>query len=126
MITSSSTRDYKLTLPDGSTQTRTYQWRQTISFQSCPHGDDLRDMRATQMLNVDQVFVMYDANDIIRFAMTNKVGDVNGEVTGVIFRLFLFWSARASSPLRNNILTLKGFTRVTVQQLFFCLHGTDK
>lgn len=78
LITSSSTRDYKLTLPDGSTQTRTYQWRQTITFQSCQHGDALRDMRATQMLNVDQVFVMYDANDIIRFAMTNKVGDVNG------------------------------------------------
>lgn len=88
MITSSSTRDYTITLPDGSTQTRTYQWRQTISFQSCQHGDTLRDMRATQMLNVDQVFVMYDANDILRFAMTNKVGDVNGEVTGVIFRPF--------------------------------------
>lgn len=44
-------------------------------------------MRATQMLNVDQVFVMYDTNDIIRFAMTNKVGDVNGEVAFSCFGL---------------------------------------
>lgn len=99
MITSSSTRDYTLFLPDGSTETRTYQWRQTITFQSCQHGDALRDMRATQMLNVDQVFVMYDANNIIRFAMTNKVGDVNGEVTSL---LFLFWPARTSFPLGDK------------------------
>lgn len=87
MITSSSTRDYTVTLPDGSTETRTYQWRQTITFQSCQHGESLRDMKPTQMLRVDQVFVMYDANDIIRFAMTNKIGDVNGEVMGIIFCL---------------------------------------
>lgn len=90
VITSSSTRDYTVNLPDGSTESRTYQWRQTITFQSCQHSDALRDMRATQMLNVDQVFVLYDTNDIIRFAMTNKVGDVNGEVAFSCFGLLAF------------------------------------
>ncbi|XP_069001154.1 nidogen-1 [Embiotoca jacksoni] len=79
LITSSSTRDYVVSLPDGSTDTRQYQWRQTITFQSCQHGEALSDMKPTQMLSVDQVFVMYDANnELIRFAMSNKIGDING------------------------------------------------
>lgn len=41
------------------------------------------------MLNVDQVFAMYDTNEIIRFAMTNKVGDVNGEVAFSCFGLLV-------------------------------------
>lgn len=90
VITSSSTRDYVVSFPDGSTETRTYQWRQTITFQSCQHGDSLRDIKPTQMLSVDQVFVMYDANnELIRFAMSNKIGDVNGEVMEILF-IFLF------------------------------------
>ncbi|XP_029925797.1 nidogen-1 [Myripristis murdjan] len=79
LVTSSSTRDYVVSLPDGSTETRTYQWRQTITFQSCQHDEASRDVKPTQMLSVDQVFVMYDANnELIRFAMSNKIGDVNG------------------------------------------------
>lgn len=90
MITSSSTRDYIVNLPDGSTDTRTYQWRQTISFQSCQHDESYRDMKPTQMLNVDQIFVMYDSsNELIRFAMSNKIGDINGEVMETI-PVFLF------------------------------------
>lgn len=79
LITSSSTRDYVVSFPDGSTETRTYQWRQTITFQSCQHDESSREMKPTQMLSVDQIFVMYDANnELIRFAMSNKIGDVNG------------------------------------------------
>lgn len=79
LITSSSSRNYVVSLPDGSTDTRTYQWRQTITFQSCQHGEALRDMKPTQMLSVDQVFVLYNANnELIRFAMSNKIGDING------------------------------------------------
>ncbi|XP_071337229.1 nidogen-1 [Trachinotus anak] len=79
LITSSSSRDYVVSLPDGSTDTRSYQWRQTITFQSCQHDESSRDMKPTQMLSVDQVFVMYDANnELIRFAMSNKIGDING------------------------------------------------
>ncbi len=32
------------------------------------------------MLSVDQVFVMYDRGEqLLRYAMSNKIGDVNGE-----------------------------------------------
>ncbi|KAK2824085.1 hypothetical protein Q5P01_021260 [Channa striata] len=79
LITSSSTREYVVSLPDGSTDTRTYQWRQTIAFQSCQDDESSRDVKPTQMLSVEQVFVMYDTNNkLIRFAMSNKIGDING------------------------------------------------
>uniref|UniRef100_A0A3Q0RB25 Nidogen 1 n=1 Tax=Amphilophus citrinellus TaxID=61819 RepID=A0A3Q0RB25_AMPCI len=79
LITSSSTRDYVVSFPDGSTETRTFQWRQTISFNGCQHGETLRDMKATQMLSVDQIFVTYNPDQqLIRFALTSKIGDING------------------------------------------------
>ncbi|KAK7901950.1 hypothetical protein WMY93_018719 [Mugilogobius chulae] len=79
LITSSTTRDYKVTHPDGRAETRSYQWRQTITFQSCQHGDPMKDVKPSQMLRVEQIFVMYDANnELTRFAMSNKIGDVNG------------------------------------------------
>lgn len=86
MITSSSTREYVVDMPDGSTDTRTYQWRQTITFQSCQHGNFWRDVKPTQLLSVDQVLALYDSSEVMRFSMTNKIGDVNGEVIVV----FLF------------------------------------
>uniref|UniRef100_A0A8C6TE61 Nidogen 1a n=1 Tax=Neogobius melanostomus TaxID=47308 RepID=A0A8C6TE61_9GOBI len=80
LITSSSTRDYKVTRPGEAAETRTYQWRQTITFQSCQNGDPMKDVKPSQMLRVEQIFVMYDVNnELTRFAMTNKIGDVNGE-----------------------------------------------
>uniref|UniRef100_A0A674MHT6 Nidogen 1 n=1 Tax=Takifugu rubripes TaxID=31033 RepID=A0A674MHT6_TAKRU len=78
LITSSSSRDYVVNSPDGSTETRTYQWRQTITFQSCQHGDSWGDVKPTQLLSVDNVLAMYDSNEVMRFTMTNKIGDVNG------------------------------------------------
>lgn len=79
VITSSSTRNYVVNKPDGSTETRSYQRRETITFQSCQHDESLRDV-TTQMLKVDQVFVLYDSNNnLLRYAMSNKIGDVNGE-----------------------------------------------
>ncbi|KAL7854484.1 hypothetical protein SRHO_G00166740 [Serrasalmus rhombeus] len=79
LITSSSTRDYTVTLPDGSAQTLVYLWRQSVSFQSCPHAEGSRSIPPSQQLSVDQVFVMYDSvNQLIRYAMSNKIGSVNG------------------------------------------------
>uniref|UniRef100_A0AAQ6AFF5 Nidogen 1b n=1 Tax=Amphiprion ocellaris TaxID=80972 RepID=A0AAQ6AFF5_AMPOC len=78
LITSSSNRDYVITSPDGDVQTRNYQWRQTITFQSCPHGETSRPAQSTQQLSVDQIFVMFDAdNNLIRYAMSNKIGSVH-------------------------------------------------
>uniref|UniRef100_A0A3B5ARR4 Nidogen-1-like n=1 Tax=Stegastes partitus TaxID=144197 RepID=A0A3B5ARR4_9TELE len=78
LITSSSNRDYTVTSPDGDVQTRSYQWRQTITFQSCPHDESTRAALPTQQLSVDQIFVMFDAgNNLIRYAMSNKIGSVH-------------------------------------------------
>uniref|UniRef100_A0A3P8TX40 Nidogen 1 n=1 Tax=Amphiprion percula TaxID=161767 RepID=A0A3P8TX40_AMPPE len=78
LITSSSNRDYVITSPDGDVQTRSYQWRQTITFQSCPHDESSRPAQSTQQLSVDQIFVMFDAdNNLIRYAMSNKIGSVH-------------------------------------------------
>uniref|UniRef100_A0A8D3BMU6 Nidogen 1 n=1 Tax=Scophthalmus maximus TaxID=52904 RepID=A0A8D3BMU6_SCOMX len=78
LITSSSNRDYTITPPDGDVQTRSYQWRQTITFQSCQHDEATRAALSTQQLSVDQIFVMFDAdNHLIRYAMSNKIGSVH-------------------------------------------------
>ncbi|KAM6971980.1 nidogen-1 [Aplochiton taeniatus] len=78
LITSSSNRDYTVSLSDGSIQTRSYQWRQTINFQTCLHDDTPRAEPPTQQLSVDQIFVMYDAgNQLIRYAMSNKIGSIH-------------------------------------------------
>ncbi|MCI4383277.1 hypothetical protein PGIGA_G00024480 [Pangasianodon gigas] len=78
-ITSSSTREYTVSPPDGPVKTLNYLWRQRITFQSCPHADSVRSIPPSQQLSVDQVFVMYDsANQLIRYAMSNKVGPISG------------------------------------------------
>ncbi|CAK6981389.1 nidogen-1-like [Scomber scombrus] len=78
LITSSSNRDYTITSPDGDVQTRNYNWRQTITFQTCPHDETNRAAPSVQKLSVDQIFVMFDtANHLIRYAMSNKIGSVH-------------------------------------------------
>ncbi|XP_069543616.1 nidogen-1-like, partial [Brachyistius frenatus] len=81
LITSSSNRDYTVSSPDGGVQTRSFKWRQTISFQSCSHDEASRPLPSTQQLSVDQIFVMFDAdNHLIRYAMSNKIGAVHSGV----------------------------------------------
>uniref|UniRef100_A0A673GL17 Nidogen-1-like n=1 Tax=Sinocyclocheilus rhinocerous TaxID=307959 RepID=A0A673GL17_9TELE len=80
LITASSTREYVINLQDRSTQSRSYKFRETITFQGCQHDEVVRALPSTQMLNVDQVFVMYDRGEqLLRYAMSNKIGDVNGK-----------------------------------------------
>ncbi|KAE8300659.1 Nidogen-1 [Larimichthys crocea] len=78
LITSSSNRDYTVTTPEGNVESRTYQWRQTVTFQSCKHDEATSTAPSTQQLSVDQIFVMFDAdNHLIRYAMSNKIGSVH-------------------------------------------------
>ena len=107
-------------MPDGSTETRTYQWRETITFQSCQHGEPLRDVKPSQLLSIDQVFVMYDPNNrLIRFAMTNKIRDVNGENKEIFFffLISLFWFELISF-LQSNMFS-DVFTKVMLLLLLF-------
>ncbi|XP_071359223.1 nidogen-1-like isoform X2 [Trachinotus anak] len=81
LITSSSNRDYTINSPDGTVETRSYQWRQTITFQSCPHDEAVRVAPSTQQLSVDQIFVMFDRDNLlIRYAMSNKIGSVHSSL----------------------------------------------
>ncbi|XP_042560584.1 nidogen-1-like [Clupea harengus] len=80
VISSSSRRDYTVSLAEGGIQTLSYSWRQTISFESCQHDQGVRPPPSSQQLSVDQVFVMYDtANQLIRYAMSNKIGSIHSE-----------------------------------------------
>ncbi len=80
VITSSSRRDYTVSMPDGSARTHSYLWTQSIKFQSCPHEEVLSAAPASQQLSVDQIFVMYDSsNQLIRFAMSNKIGSIHSK-----------------------------------------------
>uniref|UniRef100_A0A8C1RKC4 Nidogen 1a n=1 Tax=Cyprinus carpio TaxID=7962 RepID=A0A8C1RKC4_CYPCA len=82
LITASSTREYVINLQDQSTQSRSFKFRETITFEGCQHDEVVRALPSTQMLSVDQVFVMYDrGEELLRYAMTNKIGDVNGGQT---------------------------------------------
>ncbi|XP_006895439.1 PREDICTED: nidogen-1 [Elephantulus edwardii] len=81
VITSSSTREYTVTEPerDGAapSHTHTYQWRQTITFQPCTHGDAQSVLPNTQQLSVDMVFVGYKQDEqILRYALSNSIGPV--------------------------------------------------
>ncbi|MFT7806148.1 nidogen-1-like [Arapaima gigas] len=79
LITSSSTREYTVNLDDGRSEIRTLQWRQTITYQSCSHDEATRPVPSLQQLSVDNVFVMYDdSNQIVRYALSNKIGSVHG------------------------------------------------
>ncbi len=80
VITSSSRRDYTVSMPEGSARTHSYLWTQSIKFQSCPHEEVLSAAPASQQLSVDQIFVMYDSsNQLIRFAMSNKIGSIHSK-----------------------------------------------
>ncbi|XP_016359718.1 nidogen-1-like [Sinocyclocheilus anshuiensis] len=81
LITSSSRRDYIVSMPDGSVRTLSFLWTQNIKFQSCPHEEVLSAVPVSQQLSVDQIFVMYDSsNQLIRFAMSNKIGSIHSGI----------------------------------------------
>ncbi|XP_056616657.1 nidogen-1 [Triplophysa dalaica] len=79
LITSSSMREYVVSREDLPSVTRSYKFRETITFQGCQHDESSRDVPSTQMLSVDQVFVKYDVSEqLLRYATSNKIGDING------------------------------------------------
>lgn len=81
VITSSLVREYTVTLVDGSVQSKSYHWRQTIVYQSCPYSDASALVHPTQQLRVDQIFVLYDeVNQLIRYAMSNKIGSIHSKL----------------------------------------------
>ncbi|KAL2789922.1 nidogen-2 precursor [Daubentonia madagascariensis] len=78
-VTSTSSRDYSLTF--GSiNQTRSYRVQQNITYQVCRHAPRRPASPTTQQLNVDRVFALYnDEERVLRFAVTNQIGPVEGD-----------------------------------------------
>lgn len=96
---SSSSRDFTITLPDGTIQNQTYQCRQQVVFESCPHDELLRPAPSTQQLSVEQIFVMFDPeNDLMRYAMTTKMGSVYSEFRGHLW--VRHWVSSAIKQMR--------------------------
>ncbi|KAM4693380.1 nidogen-1 isoform 2-T2 [Discoglossus pictus] len=78
IITSSSTREYTVEYPEEGSETFTYQWKQTLSFQECVHDNTGQMEPSIQQLSVDRVFVLYNTNEqILRFASSNSLGPVS-------------------------------------------------
>ncbi|XP_033707039.1 nidogen-2 isoform X1 [Tursiops truncatus] len=79
VVTSTSSRAYSLTL-GAVNQTRSYRLHQNITYQACRHGPRHRVIPTTQQLNVDRVFALYtDEEKVLRFAVTNQIGPVEGD-----------------------------------------------
>ncbi|KAM8953515.1 nidogen-1 [Pelodytes ibericus] len=78
VITSISTREYTVQVPEGLSETFTYQWKQTITFQECSHDTSAPAIPAIQQLSVDRVFVLYNTNEqILRYASSNSIGMIS-------------------------------------------------
>ncbi|XP_067847730.1 nidogen-2 [Heptranchias perlo] len=72
-MTSTAYREYSVESGNGETQTLRYQLRQNITYYDCEHAP--RTIPATQQLNADRVFVLYDQNEqVVRYAMINQIG----------------------------------------------------
>lgn len=83
-MTSTSSRDYSLTLGTIN-QTRSYRVYQNITYEACRHSPRHPAVPTTQQLNVDWVFALYtDEERLLRFAVTNQVGPVEGTFLSVV------------------------------------------
>lgn len=73
VIKSFSTRTYRM-----NEVAYKYTWDQTITFKECEH-DPSRKISDSMKLGVTRNFVVYDnQNNVVRFAMSNKVGIITG------------------------------------------------
>jgi nidogen (entactin) len=84
-VTSTSSRDYSLTFGTVN-QTKSYRVHQNVTYQKCSHAPRHRAVPTTQQLTVDRVFALYSEDEgVLRFAVTNHIGPVEGKVS------FLLW-----------------------------------
>ncbi|XP_037688644.1 nidogen-2 isoform X2 [Choloepus didactylus] len=78
-MTSTSSRDYTLTF-GAINQTRSYSIHQNITYQACRHAPRHQAIPSTLQLNVNRVFALYsDEERVLRFAVTNQIGPVEGD-----------------------------------------------
>ncbi|XP_061468527.1 nidogen-2 [Rhineura floridana] len=83
VVASTSYREYSLA--SGSiNQAFSYQLRQNITYQECPHARHRRLFPATQQLTVDRIFALHNEEEkVLRYAVTNQIGPL-GDDSGAI------------------------------------------
>ncbi|XP_050993855.1 nidogen-2 [Labeo rohita] len=80
-VTSSSLREYMVVSENGGSETFSYMLHQNVSFRPCEHGPwTIPDF---QQVNVEHLMVMFTEGTTLRYAITNKVGPVGGELPGL-------------------------------------------
>ncbi|XP_043075944.1 nidogen-2 isoform X2 [Puntigrus tetrazona] len=78
VVTSSSLREYTVVSENGGSETFSYMLQQNTSFRSCEHSPwTVPDF---QQLNVEHLMVTFTEGTTLRYAITNKVGPVGGEL----------------------------------------------
>ncbi|XP_016086155.1 nidogen-2-like [Sinocyclocheilus grahami] len=81
-VTSSSLREYMVVSENGGSETFSYLLHQNVSFRSCEHGTwTIPDF---QQVHVEHLMVMFTEGTTLRYAITNKVGPVGGELPGLV------------------------------------------
>ncbi|XP_058612238.1 nidogen-2 [Onychostoma macrolepis] len=81
-VTSSSLREYMVVSENGGSETFSYMLHQNVSFRSCEHSPwTTPDF---QQVNVEHLMVMFTEGTTLRYAITNKVGPVGGELPGLV------------------------------------------
>lgn len=79
-VTVTSSRDYSLTF-GALNQMGSYRIHQNITFQACRHAGR-QAVPTPQQLSVDRVFALYSEDEgVLRFAVTNQIGPVEGKVS---------------------------------------------
>lgn len=77
-MTSSSSRSFSL-ISGSINQTRSYRIDQNITYKACSHAPRHLAVPATQQLTVDRAFALYSEEEgVLRFAVTNQIGPVEG------------------------------------------------
>ncbi|XP_042603111.1 nidogen-2 [Cyprinus carpio] len=82
VVTSSSLREYMVVSENGGSETFSNMLHQNMSFRSCEHSPwTIPDF---QQVNVEHLMVMFTEGTALRYAITNKVGPVGGELPGLV------------------------------------------
>uniref|UniRef100_A0A8C2HQH4 Nidogen 2b (osteonidogen) n=1 Tax=Cyprinus carpio TaxID=7962 RepID=A0A8C2HQH4_CYPCA len=82
VVTSSSLREYMVVSENGGSETFSNMLHQNVSFRSCEHSPwTIPDF---QQVNVEHLMVMFTEGTTLRYAITNKVGPVGGELPGLV------------------------------------------
>ncbi|XP_052441741.1 nidogen-2 [Carassius gibelio] len=82
VVTSSSLREYMVVSENGGSETFSNKLHQNVSFRSCEHTPwTIPDF---QQVNVEHLMVTFTEGTTLRYAITNKVGPIGGELPGLV------------------------------------------